>query len=83
MTSTVLDLTTPAPATLHDQDLPREVLALLLHRELTRLAAGLDDIPDLEEAEAVLIPAGTVYRLLALGTAALKCMTAARPAESR
>ena len=83
MTSTVLDMTTPAPALPHTQDLPREVLAILLHRELTRLAAALDSIPDLEEAEAVQIPAGTAFRLLALGTAALKSLTATRPAGSR
>ena len=67
----------------HDQDLPREVLAILLHRELTRFAAFLDGVPGLNEAEAVQIPAGVAYRLLALGTAALKCMTAARPIGSR
>ena len=81
MTNPVLEV--PAHGLPHDQDLPREVLAHLLHRELTRLAAILDGVPDLEEAEAVQIPAETVYRVLALGTAALKSLTAARPAESR
>ena len=83
MTSTVLEMTTPVPALPHNQDLPPEVLAGLLHRELTRLAAVLDGVPDLEAAEVVPIPAETVYRVLALGTAALKSLTAARPAESR
>jgi hypothetical protein len=77
----VLEL--PAPALPHNHGLPPEVLARLLHKELTRLAAALDSIPDLEEAEAILIPAGTAYRLMALATAALKVMTATRPAGSR
>ena len=76
MTSTVLEMTTPAPALPHIQGLPPEALAILLHKELTRLASALDAIPDLEAAEAVLIPAGVAFRVLALATAALKCMTA-------
>ena len=70
----VLEL--PAPALPHNLDLPPEVLAHLLHRELTRLAAVLDGLPDLEAAEVVQIPAGVAFRVLALATAALKCMTA-------
>ena len=73
----------PAYTLPHDQDLPPEVLAILLHKELTRFAAALDGIPDLEDAEVVQIPAGTAFRLLALATAALKSMTATRPAGSR
>ena len=72
----------PVQALPHDQGLPREVLAWLFHKELTRLAGVLDGVPDLEEAEAILIPAGTVYRVLALGTAALKTISAAQPAGS-
>jgi hypothetical protein len=79
MTDTVLEVPAPTEALPHDQDLPREVLACLFARELVRFAAILDDVPDLEEAEAILIPAGAVYRVLALGTAALKSLTAARP----
>ena len=82
MTSTVLEMTTPAPALPHTQDLPREVLACLLHRELLRLAAALDSIPDLEKAEVIQIPAGTAYRLMALGTAALKAISTIRPTGS-
>jgi len=76
-------LEVPAPALPHTQDLPREVLAILLHRELSRLVALLDGLPDLEAAEVVPIPAGTVYRVLALATAALKSLSTARPAGSR
>ncbi|WP_306600479.1 hypothetical protein [Geothrix sp. 21YS21S-2] len=78
MKSTVLDMTTPAPAPLHDQDLPPEVLAILLHKELTRLAALLDGIPDLNDAEVVQIPAGVPFRVLALATAALKAISTTR-----
>jgi len=76
----VLEL--PAQALPHDQDLPPEVLAILLHKELTRFAAALDGVPGLDEAEAIQIPAGTAFRLLALATAALKTISAARPAGS-
>jgi len=82
MTETVLEVTTHTPALPHDQDLPREVLACLLARELTRFAAILDVLSDLDEREAVQIPAGNAYRLMALGTVALKCMTATRPPGS-
>jgi len=82
MTNTVLEVPTSTPALPHDQDLPREVLAGLLHRELTRFAAILDGVPDLDEAEVIEIPAGTAFRIMALGTAALKSMTATRPPGS-
>ncbi len=64
-------LETPTPVLPHTQDLPPAVLALLLHRELTRLAAILDGLPNLDETEVIPIPAGDVYRVMALGTAAL------------
>ena len=81
MTNTVLEV--PAHALPHDQDLPPEVLVIIMHRELTRLAAALDGVPGLDEAEAVLIPAGVAFRVLALGTAALKTISAVKPAGSR
>ena len=62
------------PATLplpHTQGLPPEVLAVLLHRELVRVAAILDQVSDLEAAENIQLPVEDVYRLMALGTAAL------------
>ena len=83
MTSTALEIATSAPALPHNQDLPPEVLARLLQKELTRLAAALDGVPGLDEAEAVLIPAGVAFRVLALGTAALKTISAVKPAGSR
>jgi len=48
MTETVLEVTNPVPVLPHDQDLPREVLACLFARELTRFAAILDGLPDLD-----------------------------------
>jgi len=79
MTSTVLEIATSAPALPHNQDLPPEALAILLHKELTRFAALLDGVPGLEGAEFIPIPAETVYRVLALATAALKTISAIRP----
>jgi len=73
----------PAYALPHDQDLPPEVLGILMHKELTRFAAALDGIPGLDEAVVVQIPAGTAFRLLALATAALKTISAARSISSR
>lgn len=69
----------PAYTLPHDQDLPPEVLAILLHKELTRFAAALDGVPGLDDAEGIQIPAGTAFRLLALATAALKTISAIRP----